>query len=374
MGAWVNRENAVRPLPGGDASAGLFVNVPGTTELGEELLRCVASSRRTILIVNPLITDHRWIESIIAARVRGVRVKVITELRENRGSAIKYPTRGFEVVDQNVLKKHFMSVRRLAMSRVACRGLRHYAHAKLIVVDGERVIISSANGNPNSLGWGSQPSVEAGIEINDASAVANCFNQLWERCPFRLHLLENDVSLQEYESGQLNACELQNAQGHGGELVWSYPPREKSLRDTLVRLVDQARERITIVALSFYDTDKIAALQTALLGALKRGVHITVIVRPEYFRADQYPDPSTKHLLERGLRLLGVPALHAKGIVVDNSACAIFSANINPFSLESEEDSAHVECGFCDDGKIRMLRSYGRWITAMEGAAVYEFR
>ncbi len=100
---------------------------------------------------------------------------------------------------------------------------------------------------------------------------------------------------------------------------------------------------------------------------------LTVIVRPDHFRPDQFPDHSTKHLLENGLRLLGVSSLHAKGIVVDENACAIFSGNVNPFSLDCQDASAQVELGLCEYGDAKILRHYGKWLTELETKADFEY-
>lgn len=376
MGAWSNRENTGRKSPAGCPDAGVFVNSAEKAELGEEILRSIGSARRSVAIINPLISDERLVQQILAARERGVRVKLITELRENRKSGIKYPTRGFEVDDEVSLNEHFTAIRRLANGRVHCRGMRYYAHAKVIVVDDEQLILSSANGTSNSLGWGSQPSVEAGININEplvVSKVATVIGQVWEQCPFRLHLLEQDISLQESAVDRQIGFPLESAIYDDSQIVWSYPPHGRALRDSLVRLIRQARKKITFAALSFYETDKVDSLHTALLGALERGVRVTVIVRPEHFRPDQYPDPSTKRLLANGMRLLGVSTLHAKGIVVDNTGCAIFSGNINPFSLESDADSAQVEIGMCEFENARFLGAYGRWLSTLEKVADFEY-
>lgn len=373
---WRKRENAGSSLQPRQVGGRVFVNSPDRATLGEEILRSINSARRSILIINPLITDERLIQQILAARERGVRVKIITELRENRGTGIRYPTLGFEVDAGVDLKEHFMAIRRVTTNRVVCRGLRYYTHSKVLIVDNEQLILSSANGTSNSLGWGSQPSIEAGVSIHEPSVVskiAAVIGQVWEQCPFRFHLLENDISLQESAVDTQVDFPLDVAIDHDSHVVWSNPPHGMALRNSLVRLIHQANESITCAALSFYDTNKIDTLHNALLGALERGVRVTVLVRPEHFRADQYPDLSTKTLLEKGMLLLGVSALHAKGIVVDNAACAIFSGNINPFSLESQAVSAQVEIGLCEFGQPHILDSYGKWLTSLEVAADFEY-
>lgn len=376
MGAWSNREITGRKSPGVCPDAGVFVNSAEKAELGEEILRSIGSARRSVAIINPLISDERLVKQVLAARERGVRVKIITELRENRKVGVKYPTRGFEVDDDVSLNDHFTAIRRLVRGRVNCRGMRYYAHAKVIVVDDEQLILSSANGTSNSMGWGLQPSVEAGIRIKEpfvVQKIATAIGHLWELCPFRLHMLEQDISLQESAIDRRLDFPFETTNCDNFRLVWSYPPHGRALRDLLVRLIRQAREKITCAALSFYETSSVYSLHTVLLDALKRGVRVTVIVRPEHFHPDQYPDPSTKHLLENGMRLLGISTLHAKGIVIDNNACAIFSGNINPYSLESDADSAQVEIGICEFEHPQFLGAYGRWLTGLEEASDFKY-
>jgi len=377
MGSWHARGNVFEELLAGFDDSSVFVNSKRKAGLGEEILRTIGSARSSVMMINPIISDHRFVQEILAVRERGVRVKLITELRENRKTGIKYPTRGFEVEDEGHLNEHFEALRRLAIGRVHCRATRYYAHAKVIVIDDARAIFSSANGNSNSLGWGPQISIEAGITINDTSVVSKISaftNQIWDQCPFRLQLLENDISLQESAVDKHNSFSLDSLISEKCRLVWSYPPQGRALRDSLIRMVRQAGEKITCVALSFYETDKVQDLHTALLEALSRRVQVTVIVRKEHFRPEQFPDESTKELLGNGLRLLGMTGLHANGMVVDHHYCAIFSGNFNPFSLESDADSAQMEVGICELGEGRILGPYGKWITALEDAADFEYR
>jgi len=377
VGFWNARERNVDELLVGIEFGDLFVNSRGKPALGEEILRTIGTARNSVIIINPIVSDGRLVNEILAARKRGVRVKLITELRENRKTGIKYPTRGFEVEDKCQLDEHFEAIRRLAISGVHCRGCRYYTHAKVIIADNNQAIISSANGNANSLGWGPQLSFEAGIKFDKQGFVSNFFaiaTQLWDLCPFRMQLLENDISLQESAVDKQKNFSYDTMISEQCRLVWSFPPKGKALRDSLVSLVRRAEKKITCIALSFYDTNKVQGLHIALLEALSRGVKVTVIVRREHFEDNNYPDEATKELLENGLRLLGMTGMHAKGMLVDNSYCAIFSGNFNPFSLDSDVDSANVEIGLCDFEKEGLLSSYGKLIALLEDAADFEYR
>jgi len=374
MGEWVRlRENS--PVLGTDEMGSpLLLNGNGRAALGEELLRATTEARRSVSVVNPLLTDHRMLEALIVARKRRIKVKVITELRENRGGGIRFPTRGFEAESPANLQEHFRAVRLLAGNLVSCRGLRHYAHAKILLVDEERLILSSANWVPNSLGWGPRPALEAGVYIDRldlAATWAGAFGQLWEACPFRLRQQDRDLSLQQERVRELAPGDLECAGVGGVRMSWTFPPSHRGLRDLLVGLVQQAQKRLILAAMSFFDVEAVSGLQEALVGALCRGVRVTVIVRPEEFRSDQYPDPSTRRLVQQGLRLLGIEGLHAKGVLVDRFACALFSANFNPYSLDSNADSAHVECGLCETGGLSLLLPYANFLEHLEQQATH---
>ncbi len=75
-----------------------------------------------------------------------MRVRVLTNVRENSGKGVRYPTRGFDLSETGrSLQKHFSALREMTRQRVFCRGLHAHAHAKLVVADDERVVLSSAN-------------------------------------------------------------------------------------------------------------------------------------------------------------------------------------------------------------------------------------
>lgn len=371
MSGWVPVRSSGADVPRFEPP--VFVGGSGRPDLGNEVLRIVHDSNESLTLVNPLVTEPAIVDALLAARRRRVRVRVITELRENRGRGIRYPTRGFEHDGTAELGEHFASIRRLAGELVFCRGPRHYAHAKLLLSDDRVLMVSSANGTPNSLGLGVSPAWEAGVRVTDTEIVtgwATALRALWDACPFRLRVQGLDVSLQQEDAAPLVGSELESAPG----AYWSYPRGHRGLRDQLRELVRSARQRVVFAALSFYDTDRIPELHRELVAALTRGVEVIVLVRPEEFPPDKYPDPSTRHLIERGLCLYGVAELHAKGILVDDTACGIFSANVNPYSLESDLESAHIEAGLFEREPLRFLAAYARFLEGLVGGRTHEYR
>jgi len=232
------------------------------------------------------------------------------------------------------------------------------------------MLISSVNLTGNSLGWGPQSSFEAGLRVDasaDVDAWVRAFSALWDGCPFRLHLLGEDVSLQQEGTSGIDPSRLESESSPGCQMAWSLPNVHYGIRDQLVDLCDTASHQIVFAAMSFYDTDRVPLLHSAIERALRRGVKVIVVIRPEHFKPDQYPDASTQALIDQGLELLGRSGVHAKGASADSTRIAIFSANFNPFSLQGVDASAHIECAlFCRRSSSQMLNDYGKlleWIA-----------
>jgi phosphatidylserine/phosphatidylglycerophosphate/cardiolipin synthase-like enzyme len=367
----------LRPGPWrfGALGAWEFINCVDGAQLGEHILARIMNARRTLMAVSPMVEDPRVVEALLAARRRGVRVRVLTQLRENSSKGIRYPTRGFEGLREEwPLDEHFAALRQLVAGRVFCRGLRHHTHAKLLLAD-DVCVISSANLSANSLGWGGRPSIEAGIELEgaDAAVWAETCAALWDAAPFRMHLCGAEVSLQEVGTRAIEESSLARETA-AGRMAWTFPSAHRGLRDLLAETIDIARRRVILSALSFYHTDRVPRLHTALEAALHRGVAVSVVVRTEHFTAAEYPDLSTAGLLRSGLRLLGVTGLHAKGILVDDRWCGVGSANFNPFSLDSDLESANVECGIIGDAAAAALAPFAAFLTGLAEGATHELR
>lgn len=350
LGKWIRSEGAAL-LPSSRQS--LWVNSRESIELTKCLLSAIESARKTLWVVSPFIDDTRVVRSLKNAKARRVRIKVITDIRNNRGRGKHYLTRGFhaESAETKNFDSHQECIRDLARSLISCRSPTHYPHFKLIVTDDRIAYLSSANLTKNSFGGSANSSLEAGIAVvrqEQVDHLLQLLSQLWSSCPFRLILNENDVSIEQHGGGeQIAAVAIAAAQQ--GLLTNSPGDGHFSLTEAIVHAVDQSKRELVFASMSFFDADKLPQLENAVLAALARGVDVTAIIRPDHFRWEEsrgeYPDPSTKRLLESGMKLRGIAGLHAKGMLVDQYKGLIFSANINPFSLTSGRESNHIEMG-----------------------------
>jgi len=331
----------------------LWTNNPKCVDLTDRIFALIDSAKTSLWVASPIIDDPRIVDALKKAKYRRVRVKVITDIRNNRGRGSLYLTRGFEAKSEEdtKLEAHQACIRELARERVPCRSPTHYPHFKLILADNLNGLLSSANLTENSLGGTDKSSLEAGLEFDDLDRIEQLsfiLSSLWNSCPFRLILSDSDVSIEERGSGECVTADAKEAEAIG-LLVNSPGEHFFSLTASIVEGINGSERELTLATMSFFETNRVPRLEEALLAALDRGVNVMTVIRPEHFREaerrGQFPDASTKRLIESGMKLRGISGLHAKGLLVDRKEAIIFSANINPFSLTSERESNHMELG-----------------------------
>ena len=351
----------------------LLVTTETSQELGDTIIQMIETASKHIYIINPLIYDARLTRAITNARNRRVRVKLITNLRKRTGDKATYPTKGFDATNKKQLHEQYRAPRALAEHGVLCKETLFSPHAKLFIADSQSAIICSANGNSNSLGWGNEVSIEAGMKITDKDVLTEVLQgwaALWQQCPFTLHNLDGTFTLEESNRSKSVAWPL--SQSSHDRLFWSVPTQIHSLLDTITKKVNAAKNDIIFVVFSFYDLDKMVDLNNALLSALERGVRVRVVVRPDVHALTKFPDPNTIMLMRQGLEVLAYPGMHAKGLVIDDTYCGIFSANINPYSLSSDLDSANVEIGYFEDCHSNSMHEFARWIRYIADSAPHQ--
>ncbi len=339
-----------------DADWKILANIDGAARLGDAITGIIESAEKELDIISPVIDDEHLINAVNEARGRGVNVRIISELldKDKRGDVItRFPTRGLDM-EKKELKKHHSAMRSLGCSGALCRTSSYYPHVKMVLKDREVGIISSVNLTINSLGRAGDSSIEAGV-LTDRGDVVNgalsFFNGLWEGCPFRQYREGNEVYIVEQRARPMTSELLEQHWG-GLSLAATYPPDRRYLRDRIVNLIEGASESVKLVCMSFYEAHLIKPLHSSLIKALDRGVSAEVFMRRQFAEhySDEWPDKGTAELMEHGLIVKLVENLHAKGILVDDRHCGIFSANLNPFSLESKVASAHIELGLFWDG------------------------
>lgn len=307
-------------------------------EFGSRIVDLVRKAKKSVSIVSPVIQEDGVFNALREATAKGVELRVVTQLGNHR-------TGRFDTSPE--FAGYDIPRRRLAKLGACVRDWDVTVHAKMILVDGERFLFSTANLNENSLGTGRQNAVEAAILFEGGPEVAagqRLFDAIWEGCPTRQEKRDDRISIARIAStARLPIAGDCSVRAGAAEFLLSTPLNHLLAR-RMTTLLNMAKSKIVFLAMSIYDLEKVPVLFDAFMRALSRKVDVTVVVRTgvEQFKPSEWPDPSTKKLIAHGLKIIEISRLHAKGVFVDDEIGLMMSANLNPYSLGDLETS-HVE-------------------------------
>jgi phosphatidylserine/phosphatidylglycerophosphate/cardiolipin synthase-like enzyme len=361
---WLSTTQDFNSLTSGIRASGCFrASNPhgGLTQEIESILE-LAADGDPLRIISPIIDDPGVVDLLCDARKRGVVVRILAPLTDNRGNMV---TKGWDA-SLNVKEDHHEVIRTLAKVGVLLRSPRTTPHTKLVHLDGKKAVFGSANLTKNSLRCGA---LEAAIVFDDQASLAgtkDAFDFMWKSSPYSMKALAGAVTLDEKSPARHSTESPITSQWCLGDAeLFISAPAIGVLSEKLTQLIQGAQSEILLITLSLYDTDTIPGFGAALLAALRRGVHVRAVVRPEHFTLDQYPDPATVELIRHGMELRGITGLHAKGFLIDKQFCGIQSANFNPYSLDSQRAEVNWETAIVGSAQAPMLRDFAAFIERM---------
>jgi phosphatidylserine/phosphatidylglycerophosphate/cardiolipin synthase-like enzyme len=261
----------------------------------EQILEAIGGASRTLRIKMFVFSDPRLLRAVVAAKRRGVTVRVILNaarrdgVRDNESARRRLERLDVDVADGNPAFQ--------------------ITHEKSMVVDDSTAFVESLNWASRNLKGTRDYAVVTQLR-RDVVEIIECFEADWHRQPF-----------------------TPREKSH---LVWCPGGRER-----ICRFIDRARHALFIQNERFQDT----VIIERLVRAARRGVKVRVMARPP-------------HTLDReklvegvgGLRILDdVGAhvrklrhlrLHGKILVADGVAAIVGSINFAPGSLDDRRELA----------------------------------
>ncbi|OZV84552.1 hypothetical protein CA850_01495 [Micromonospora echinospora] len=290
-----------------------------------ELIR---SARRKIFLASFRIGDRRIIDALVDAveRLRG-GVYVVTSWNEStlrRGLA---ELDDLDADDVAVQKKQFDSLTRRG---IALRG-HEQCHAKFLVVDDERALVSSANLETSALADRPERAAtgESGVVLTDAVEVrrlARFFTRMWfAGCTWEV-TPGTEYALRQRAPVDAPVIVTPSTGPHG--VVWT-DGNEHGILTTLHDVIGRARHELLLATFGLVGVrDRPEMLLDPLRRAIREhGVDVRLLVRARNNIADHRRD--TAALAEAGVRIHADSYTHAKGVVADGRHGALFSANLD---------------------------------------------
>jgi cardiolipin synthase A/B len=260
------------------------------------LLSAIEAARKSLRVKMFLFSDPSLMKAVMAARKRGVDVRVMLNPARRSGEA-----------DNKVTKK------KLEAAGIEVRDSNpafDVTHEKSMVVDDETGFVKSLNWVTKNLTETRDYAVVT-TRAKEVREIIECFEADWSRKPFRASA--------------------------NGEMIWC----KGNGRDRICRFIDEAKHTLFVQNERYQD----AVIIERLVRAHERGVKVHVMARP--------PHKLKKEKLTEGvggLRILddvGVKVhrlkhlkLHAKMLLADKSRAIVGSINLTPGSFDSRRELA----------------------------------
>jgi cardiolipin synthase A/B len=260
------------------------------------ILAALAEASRTVRIKMFVFSDPSLLKAVIAAKRRGVNVRVMLNFARRSGERDNEATR-------KALERADIAVK-------DANPAFDLTHEKSVVVDDRTAFINSLNWTTRNLTETRDYAVVTGHK-REIAQIVECFEADWHREAFEPH-----------------------AKSH---LIWCPGPG----RDRICRFIDEAKHRLSVQNERFQDS----VIIERLVRAARRGVKVHVMARPPHTLGRD-------KLVEGvgGLRILddlGIKVhklqhlkLHGKMLLADNVAGLIGSINFASGSLDGRRELA----------------------------------
>jgi len=284
--------------------------------LAEQLARSAREAKEMICVSSFLIQDSAFIQELLRASARGVRCYVLTAREQELLSSPEELGERRE----KIIEEHKKLLDSLA-GKVLVRTSEHF-HAKFALFDPKGRSPSGMMSTCNLV-----QDAMAGENVELALTLTSL-----EVKSFYLQFVEAFWQEAKHEllvPGKLGTV----GRTSFGEAV----PRQKpthpatykgvnGIRETAIRMIDNARRSITIGAWSYGEGHEVVE---ALEKKTREGIDVTVFVRPT--------DANTKALLPllgSSCKIYGGDRMHAKFLLVDSDVGLVTTANFSPKGLD----------------------------------------
>jgi phosphatidylserine/phosphatidylglycerophosphate/cardiolipin synthase-like enzyme len=277
------------------------------------LVDAIASARTELRIKMFLFSDPQLLDAVIAAKKRGVTVRVMLNPArrsgetENEDSRRKLVEAGVSVLDSNPAFE--------------------LTHEKSMVVDDTHLLVMSLNWETRNVSETRDYAVVT-THPKEVAEAAECFDADWQRKDFTPH--------------------------EGSALIWC----NKNGRERFAHFIDRAQHSLWLQNERYQD----AVIIERVVRAARRGVKVHILARPPHtLKAEKLiegvgglrimADVGAKVHKLKGLRL------HGKMLLADSARAIVGSVNLAPGSFDARRELA-IEVD--DKGVVQPLEKVAR--------------
>ena len=265
-------------------------------DTGQKIIDAINSANKTILIKMFLFSDEGLINAVVAAKNRGVYVRVMLNPARHNGQAENENTR-------SLLEAAGVDVRESNPAFTV-------THEKSMVIDDKMAFIKSLNWEAKNFTETRDYAIIT-YHAHEIKEIIACFEADWERKSFG-------------ETEDLN-------------LVWC----NNNGRAQIAKFIDEAKHKLFVQNERFQDV----VIIERLVQASKRGVKVKVMAQPPHtLKIDKLIEGvgGLRIMDDVGIKIhkLKHLRLHAKMMLADNTRAIVGSINLSPGSFDHRRELA----------------------------------
>lgn len=283
-------------------------------ELLDHLIKMVDEAKEIVCISTFLIQKSGLTDALLKAAERDVRVYLLTAQKEDLITASDELSEW-----ETMLIEEHKDILDSFAGNVLVRTALHF-HAKFILIDPKsqstQGLVMTCNATVNAM-CGKNMEIAATLTPSEITSYFSQFIRgFWEEANHEL-----------LKKGELAAVKDVDFKMNLGEIT--HPATcsdEYSLKDAIVKIIDNAHKKLVITGWSF---DKDHEVVRALFSALQRGVKVNIYTKPNYRNTEALID-----LLKNGAKIVGHERYHAKLILSDGSNGLVTTSNYTKKGLD----------------------------------------
>lgn len=296
------------------------VTLPDIQELKREIIQCIESAENCLKICSFIITDEDIINSLLEKlKTSDVAVFILTQLDKTKFSSSFLTD---EEIDENPSQIHLDAIS-LLYDRGAHIRASDSVHAKFLIVDDKKTLLTSANLTTPSLTSNPESGVFlTGSTSQDASKVfdlvfryGTTYNRFVSAGGGKRYVMQT--------TRELNKDWLPSSKNN---FLFTLNDLNKSIYEELVQVIDDAEDEIILSTYCVVSLGNLPELIDSIKNAINRGVSIHVFCRGMNYRSDHLHGCSI--LAEMGCKIYGDLLNHSKGLS-NGSKTIIFTANLD---------------------------------------------
>lgn len=283
-------------------------------ELLDHLIKMVDEAKEIVCISTFLIQKSGLTDALLRAAERDVRIYLLTAQKED---LIKASDELSEW--ETMLIEEHKDILDSFAGNVLVRTAPHF-HAKFILVDPKsqysQGLVMTCNATVDAIG-GKNMEIAATLTPSEITSYFSQFIRgFWKEANHEL-----------LKKGELAAVKDVVFKMNLGDITHPATCSNKySLKDAIVKIIDNTHEKLIITGWSF---DKDHEVARALFGALQRGIKVNIYTKPNYRNTEVLID-----LLKNGAEIVGHERYHAKVILSDGTNGLVTTSNYTKKGLD----------------------------------------